>query len=44
MASDLHATRCADADRQFIVQHGELASIIHATLGWLIEPRGRARD
>ena len=44
MASDLHATRCADADRQFIVQHGELASIIHATLGWLIDPRGRARD
>lgn len=43
-AFDLHAARRAEADRQFIAQHGDLAAIIHAASGWLIDPRGRARD
>mgnify|MGYP007100929122 CR=1 FL=1 len=43
-ANDLHAARRAEADRQFIAQHGDLAAIIHAASGWLIDPRGRARD
>ena len=44
MASDLHAARRAEADRVFIEQHGPTAAIIHAASGWLIDPRGRARD
>lgn len=43
-ASDLHAARRAEAERQFMEQHGECAAIIHAASGWLIDPRGRARD
>ncbi|MFC0341961.1 zinc finger domain-containing protein [Paracoccus niistensis] len=43
-AADFHAARRAEADRQFIAQHGDLAAIIHAASGWLIDPRGRARD
>ena len=42
--SDLHAARRAEADRVFIEQHGDTAAIIHAASGWLIDPRGRARD
>ena len=44
MASDLHAARRAEADRVFIEQHGLAAAIIQAASGWLIDPRGRARD
>ncbi|SHM56635.1 hypothetical protein SAMN05444389_1143 [Paracoccus solventivorans] len=44
VASDLHKTRRIEADRLFIEQHGELAAIIRAAPGWLIDPRGRARD
>ena len=43
-AGDLHDTRRVEADRQFMEQHGEMAAIIHAASGWLIDPRGRARD
>ena len=43
-ASDLHAARKAEADRLFIEQHGDTAAIIRAASGWLIDPRGRARD
>lgn len=43
-ASDLHAARRGEADRQFIAQHGDMAAITHAASGWLIDPRGRARD
>ena len=43
-ASGLHAARRAEADRLFIAQHGDMAAIIHAASGWLIDPRGRARD
>ena len=44
MASKLHAERRAEADRVFIEQHGPTAAIIRAAPGWLIDPRGRARD
>lgn len=44
LADDLHKARQSEADRQFIEQHGELAAIIRAASGWLIDPRGRARD
>ena len=43
-ASDLHPARQVEADRLFMEQHGHLAAIIHAEPGWLIDPRGRARD
>ena len=43
-ASDLHATRRAEADRVFIEQHGPTAAIIQAASGWMIDPRVRARD
>ena len=43
-ASDLHADRGAAADRAFIEQHGEFASIERTADGWQIDPRGRARD
>ena len=44
VSRDLHAARQAEADRQFIEQHGYGAAIIHAASGWLIDPRGCARD
>ena len=43
-ARDLHTARQAEADRQFIEQHGYGAAIVHAASGWLIDPRGCARD
>ena len=43
-AGELHKARQVEADRQFMEQHGEMAAIIHAASGWLIDPRGRARD
>ena len=43
-ASDLHADRKIEADRMFMEQHGPMAAIIHAASGWLVSPRGRARD
>ena len=43
-ASNLHAARQAEADQQFIAQHGDMAAIIHVASGWLIDPRARARD
>lgn len=44
VAPELHDTRRIKADRLFMEQHGEMAAIIHAASGWLIDPRGRARD
>lgn len=41
---DLHKARQAEADRQFIDQHGYGAAIIPAASGWLIDPQGCARD
>lgn len=44
-ASELHASRKAEADRIFIDQHGETASIERLPAGgWIIDPRGRSRD
>ncbi len=44
LSRDLHKARQAEADRQFIEQHGCEAAIMHAASGWLIDPRGCARD
>lgn len=44
-ASELHASRKAEADRTFIDQHGETASIGRLPGGgWIIDPFGRSRD
>lgn len=43
-ASDLHQGRKAEADRVFIAQHGDTASILRTATGWQIDPRGRIRD
>lgn len=44
-ASDLHASRSAEADRIFIEQHGGTASIERLPDGgWIIDPLGRNRD
>ena len=43
-AGDLHKARRLETHRLYMEQHGELAAIIHAASGWLIDPRGRARD
>lgn len=43
-AADLHQDRRAEADRVFIAQHGETASILRTASGWQIDPRGRIRD
>ncbi|MTE01921.1 hypothetical protein GIY56_16650 [Paracoccus sp. YIM 132242] len=43
-AGDLHDARQAEADRQFIEQHGYGAAMVHAASGWLVDPRGCARD
>lgn len=42
-ATDLHASRRAEADRLFISQHGERASIERTADGWHINPAGRLR-
>lgn len=39
-AADFHRARKAEADRLFIVQHGEAASIERTTSGWHINPHG----
>lgn len=41
-ASELHAERAAEADRQFIEQHGWDASIERDGDRWIIDPCGRA--
>ena len=43
-ASELHDACRIEPDRLFMEQHGEMAAIIQAASGWLIDPRGRARD
>jgi hypothetical protein len=40
----IHHDRQAEADHQFLEQYGPQAAIIHAASGWLIDPRGCARD
>lgn len=42
MASDLHLSRKAEADRVFIDRHGPDASIERIGDEWTIDPRGRA--
>ncbi len=37
-ASDFHKDRKAEADRMFVVQHGERAAIYRRSDGWVIEP------
>jgi hypothetical protein len=44
VASGFHAGRRAEADRQFIAQHGASASIERAAEGWRIDPDGRSRS
>lgn len=39
-ASDFHGPRKAEADRQFIEQHGERAAIYRDGEGWRIDPFG----
>lgn len=39
-ASEFHHARKAEADRQFIAQHGEAASIERTATGWRIDPQG----
>ena len=39
-ASEFHRARKAEADRQFIAQHGEAASIERTAAGWRIDPQG----
>lgn len=39
-ASEFHHARKAEADRQFIAQHGTAASIERTAAGWRIEPQG----
>ena len=41
---ELHMSVNTMEGRLFVEQHGELAAIIRAAPGWLIDPRGRARD
>ncbi len=43
-AGDFHQDRKAEADRVFIAQHGDTASILRTASGWQIDPRGRVRD
>lgn len=40
-ASELHKSRRAEADRQFIEQHGPDACISRVDDEWIIDPRGR---
>ena len=42
-ASDLHRSRRIEADRVFVVQHGETASIEKRGDDWAIDLRGRER-
>ena len=36
--------RQAEADREFVEKYGDLAAIVPAASGWLIDPHGRERD
>lgn len=40
-AANFHVRRKAEADRQFIAQHGVDASIERTAVGWQIDPAGR---
>lgn len=40
-ASDLHRRRRIEADRVFVAQHGEAASIERRGDAWAIDPQGR---
>ena len=44
LSPDLHRARQAEADREFVEQYGDLAAIVPAAIGWLIDPHGRERD
>lgn len=42
MAKEVHHSRCAEADRVFIEQHGPDASIELSEGEWTVDPRGCA--